>query len=68
MSVFTVTLRNGRDASARQTVGERLNEAVTKTIAAPLDHLTGGIHQTPATHRMGDRRERLPGAAKNART
>ena len=63
MSVITVTLRDGRDASVRRTVGERLTEAVTKQ-----DHLTGGIRQTPTTHRMGDRRERLPGAAKNART
>lgn len=53
MSVITVTLRDGRDASVRRTVGERLTEAVTKTVAAPLDHLAGGIRQTPTTHRMG---------------
>lgn len=68
MSVITVTLRDGCEASARRTVGARLTEAVTKTIAAPLDRCAGGIHETQTAHRMQDRRARLPGAATNART
>jgi 4-oxalocrotonate tautomerase family enzyme len=68
MPVITVTLMQGYDEATRQTLSERLTDAVTETIAAPLDGVTVIIQEVPAANYMRGRRSRVPGAAKNTPT
>lgn len=64
MPVITVTLMEGYDAETRRTLSERLTDAVTNTIAAPLEGVTVVINEVPAANYMRGRQSRVPGAAK----
>ncbi|HJO72395.1 MAG TPA: tautomerase family protein [Rhodospirillales bacterium] len=45
MPVVTITLLEGYDEETRQTLSERLTDAVRATIAAPLDGITVILHE-----------------------
>ena len=63
MPVVTVTLIEGYDEQTRSELCERLTDAVTATIAAPLDGVTVIINEVPAANYMRGRQERTPGRA-----
>ena len=63
MPVIAVTLLEGYDEETRQTLGERLTDAVRATIAAPLDGVTIILHEVAApVGYMRGRVSRTPGA------
>lgn len=63
MPVVTITLLEGYDEETRQTLGERLTDAVRATIAAPLDGITIILHEVAApVGYMRGRVSRTPGA------
>lgn len=64
MPVIAVTLMQGYDAETRRILCERLTDAVTETIAAPLDGVTVVINEVPPQNYMRGRKARTPGAAK----
>ncbi|MDP6574127.1 MAG: tautomerase family protein [Rhodospirillales bacterium] len=63
MPVVTITLLQGYDEETRQTLGERLTDAVRATIAAPLEGITVILHEVakPVGYMRG-RVSRTPGA------
>ena len=63
MPLVTVTLMEGYDEKTRSELCTRLTDAVTSTIAAPLDGVTVVINEVPAANYMRGRRQRIPGAA-----
>lgn len=65
MPVVTVTLMDGYDATTRAQLCARLTDAVTATIAAPLDGVTVIINEVPAANYMRGRQQRIPGAAQS---
>ena len=65
MPVITVTLMEGYDEQTRSELCARLTDAVTDTIAAPLDGVTVVINEVPAANYMRGRQQRTPGAAKS---
>ena len=65
MPVIEITLMEGYPEAIRQALSERLTDAVTDTIAAPLDGVTVIIHEVPAANYMRGRQRRVPGAAKS---
>ena len=68
MPVIEVTLMEGYPEMTRQALSERLTDAVTETIAAPLDGVTVIIHEVPAANYMRGRQRRVPGVAKPGAT
>ena len=65
MPVVTVTLMEGYDEQTRLELCTRLTDAVTDTIAAPLDGVTVVINEVPAANYMRGRQQRIPGAAQS---
>ena len=65
MPVITVTLLEVYDEQTRSELCTRLTDAVTDTIAAPLDGVTVVINEVPAENYMRGRQQRTPGAAKS---
>ena len=63
MPVVTVTLMEGYDEQTRQQLCRRLTDAVTATIAAPLDGVTVIVNEVPAANYMRGRHQRTPGVA-----
>ena len=63
MPVVTVTVMEGYDEETRRTLAERLTDAVSATIAAPLDGITVIVHEVakPVGYMRG-RQSRVPGA------
>ena len=61
MPVITVTLMEGYDEQTRSELCTRLTDAVTDTIAAPLDGVTVVINEVPAANYMRGRQGRAPG-------
>ena len=68
MPVIEVTLMEGYPEATRQVLLERLTDAITHTIAAPLDGVTVIIHEVPAANYMRGRQRRVPGVAKSGTT
>ena len=64
MPVIEVTLMEGYPEATRQALMERLTDAITHTIAAPLDGVTVIIHEVPGSNYMRGRQRRVPGGAK----
>ena len=65
MPIIQVTLMEGYDAETRRKLSERLTDAVTDTISAPLDGITVVLNEVPPTNYMRGRVSRIPGAAKS---
>ena len=61
MPVVTVTLMEGYEEQTRSELCERLTDAGTATIAAPLDGVTVIINEVPAANYMRGRQGRAPG-------
>ena len=68
MPVIEVTLMEGYPEATRQALLERLTDAVTHTIAAPLEGVTVIIQEVPAANYMRGRQRRVPGVAKSGTT
>ena len=68
MPVIEVTLMEGYPEATRQALLERLTDAVTHTIAAPLEGVTVIIHEVPAANYMRGRQRRVPGVAQSGTT
>ncbi|HEY9568936.1 MAG TPA: tautomerase family protein [Thalassobaculum sp.] len=64
MPVVQVTLMEGYDDATKRALAERLTDAVTATIDAPLDGVTVIVNEVPAANYMRGRRSRVPGSAK----
>ena len=63
--VITLPLMEGYDEQTRSELCTRLADAVTDTIAAPLDGVTVVINELPAANYIRGRQQRTPGAAKS---
>lgn len=66
MPIIQVTLMEGYDVETRQKLSERLTDAVTDTINAPMDGITVVLNEVPAANYMRGRKSRIPGAATNS--
>lgn len=66
MPIIQVTLMEGYDVEIRQKLSERLTDAVTDTINAPMDGITVVLNEVPAANYMRGRKSRIPGAATNS--
>lgn len=62
MPVVTITLMEGYDDAIKTRICERLSDAVSQTIAAPLDGITVVIHEVSPSGYMRGRQRRAPGA------
>lgn len=65
MPVITVTLMEGYDEQTRSELCTRLTNAVTNTIAAPIDGVTVVINEMLRANYMRGRQQCAPGSAKS---
>jgi 4-oxalocrotonate tautomerase family enzyme len=61
MPIVRITLMEGYDEETRARLARRLTDAVSATIAAPLDGITVAIEEVKPTNYMRGRVSRIPG-------